>query len=237
MIKYKIVLFGVFLATTIQGLRIELTPHDWSLSRCYHNRNETENSLFSYLLFAPRVRPHCSSEGLTTTTIMTPPGLNQYLRKSKRQKCTLVMFYSTSCPFSMNTANGFNSLSSIFQNGLLIAGIEAPRGWTIEHGPGPAEFGVLGTPSIILFQGRKEIGRFNETEHDFKNIKQWVTRITKLTPSPIPEEFNPKDYVEPVPTELVHKTDFGLILAIVSLTTVMTARISPKIFRRFGFLN
>jgi hypothetical protein len=82
-----------------------------------------------------------------------------------------------------------------------------------------------------------EIGRFNETEHDFKNIKQWVTRITKLTPSPIPEEFNPKDYVEPVPTELVHKTDFGLILAIVSLTTVMTARISPKIFRRFGFLN
>ena len=49
----------------------------------------------------------------------------------------------------------FNSLPSIFQSGLVIAGIEAPRGWTIEHGPGPAEFGVLGTPSIILFQGRK----------------------------------------------------------------------------------
>ena len=55
----------------------------------------------------------------------------------------------------MNIATIFNSLSTIFPNGLLISGIEAPRGWTIEHGPGPAEFGVLGTPSIILFQGRK----------------------------------------------------------------------------------
>ena len=55
----------------------------------------------------------------------------------------------------MSAANVFNSLSSVFQNGLLIAGVEAPRGWTIEHGPGPAEFGVLGTPSFILFQGRK----------------------------------------------------------------------------------
>ena len=55
----------------------------------------------------------------------------------------------------MKAASMFNSLPSIFQSGLVIAGIEAPRGWTIEHGPGPAEFGVLGTPSIILFQGRK----------------------------------------------------------------------------------
>ena len=59
------------------------------------------------------------------------------------------------CFFSMKAASMFNSLPSVFASGLVIAGIEAPRGWTVEHGPGPAEFGVLGTPSIILFQGRK----------------------------------------------------------------------------------
>lgn len=201
-------------------------------AQCPQHQNVTVNSIISYLQFAPRVRPHCSSEGSTTTTIMTPPGLNQYLKKSKRSKCTLVMFYSTSCPFSMNIASIFNSLSTIFPNGLLIAGIEAPRGWTIEHGPGPAEFGVLGTPSIILFQGRKEIARFNETEHDLKRIKLWVSRTTKLTPVPVPKTFKVEDYMEPVPTELVRQTDIGLILSIISLSVILTLRFSPNFVAR-----
>ena len=128
----------------------------------------------------------------------------------------------------MKAASMFNSLPSIFASGLVIAGIEAPRGWTVEHGPGPAEFGVLGTPSIILFQGRKgnignwikrksgsnkpiiyhtififinflEIARYNESEHNFELLKNWVVRTTKLVPQQIPETFNHSDYTEPVP--------------------------------------
>lgn len=204
----------------------------FDLQQCSQFQNVTVNSIISYLQYAPRVRPHCSSDGSTTTTIMTPPGLNQYLKKSKRYKCTLVMFYSTSCPFSMNIASVFNALPTIYQNGLVVAGIEAPRGWTIEHGPGPAEFGVLGTPSIILFQGRKEIARFNETEHDFKRIKTWVSRTTKLTPQPIPEEFNLVDYIEPVPTQLIKQTDIGLIVSIFSLSLILVVKISPNVFAR-----
>lgn len=147
----------------------------------------------------------------------------------------------------MNIASVFNALPTIYQNGLVVAGIEAPRGWTIEHGPGPAEFGVLGTPSIILFQGRKgsfypidppitnkclEIARFNETEHDFKRIKTWVSRTTKLTPQPIPEEFNLVDYIEPVPTQLIKQTDIGLIVSIFSLSLILVVKISPNVFAR-----
>jgi len=216
----------VFLVKIIHGGK---TVSGWPLT-CSTFQNVTQNSLITYLIHAPRVRPHCSSEGATTTTVMTPPGLNQYLKKSKRYKCTLVMFYSTSCPFSMNTASTFNSLAGIFQSGLLIAGIEAPRGWTIEHGPGPAEFGVLGTPSIILFQGRKEIARFNES--DFKTIKQWVARTTKLAPQPVSQNFDPADFVEPVPTKLIKQTDIGLVISFVALTVVLVVRISPNIFAR-----
>ena len=61
--------------------------------------NMTSNDLMTYLKLAPKLRRHCTSDGSTTTTIMTPPGLNQHLKKSKRHKCTLAMFYSTSCPF------------------------------------------------------------------------------------------------------------------------------------------
>ena len=100
-------------------------------------------------------------------------------------RCFKVMFYSTSCQFSIRAAPVFNGIPSLFPSGLVVAAIEAPRKWTIEHGPGPAEFGVLGTPSIILFHGRKEIGRFNESIIELNRLYQWTKHQTKLKPLPL----------------------------------------------------
>ena len=96
-----------------------------------------------------------------------------------------VMFYSTSCPFSIKSAPVFNSLPTLFPSGLVVAAIEAPRKWTIEHGPGPAEFGVLGTPSIILFYGRKEIARYNDSIIELKRLYEWTKSSTKLKSAPL----------------------------------------------------
>ena len=67
----------------------------------------------------------------------------------------------------------------------MVAAIEAPRKWTIEHGPGPAEFGVLGTPSIILFYGRKEIARYNDSIIELKRLYEWTKSSTKLKSAPL----------------------------------------------------
>ena len=99
------------------------------------------------------------------------------------------MFYSTSCPFSIKSAPVFNSLPTLFPSGLVVAAIEAPRKWTIEHGPGPAEFGVLGTPSIILFYGRKEIARYNDSLIELKKLYEWTKSSTKLKSAPLGKGF------------------------------------------------
>ena len=99
------------------------------------------------------------------------------------------MFYSTSCPFSIKSAPVFNSLPTLFPSGLVVAAIEAPRKWTIEHGPGPAEFGVLGTPSIILFYGRKEIARYNDSIIELKKLYEWTKSSTKLKSAPLGNGF------------------------------------------------
>ena len=52
--------------------------------------------------------------------------------------------------------------------------------WTIEHGPGPAEFGVLGTPTIILFYGRQEIARYNGSDVDHSHMIWWTKTVTRL---------------------------------------------------------
>ena len=76
----------------------------------------------------------------------------------------------------------------------------------------------------------KEIARFNES--DFKTIKQWVARTTKLAPQPVSQNFDPADFVEPVPTKLIKQTDIGLVISFVALTVVLVVRISPNIFAR-----
>ena len=53
-----------------------------------------------------------------------------------------------------------------------------------QHGPGPAEFGVLGTPSIILFHGRKEVARYNESISSIEHLTQWTKSVTRLKGQP-----------------------------------------------------
>ena len=52
----------------------------------------TDNTILYHLQYGALGRPRCSSEGPTTSTHMTPSGLNQYLKKLKRNKCTLGMY-------------------------------------------------------------------------------------------------------------------------------------------------
>lgn len=198
-------------------------------------RNVTQNSILYHLQYGTLGRPQCSTEGATTSTHMTPSGLNQYLKKLKKNKCTLVMFYSTSCPFSISAAPVFNALPTLFPSGLIVAAIEAPRKWTIEHGPGPAEFGVLGTPSIILFYGRKEIARYNDSVIELKRLYEWTKASTKLKPVALDNylEEDLTQYVEPVPTVLVETRDIGLIISIFALGSVLTVKYSPTLAQIF----
>ena len=68
----------------------QLIDYDFNL-QC-NAQNVTDNTILYHLQYGALGRPRCSSEGPTTSTHMTPSGLNQYLKKLKRNKCTLGMY-------------------------------------------------------------------------------------------------------------------------------------------------
>ncbi|CAG5112262.1 Oidioi.mRNA.OKI2018_I69.chr2.g6496.t1.cds [Oikopleura dioica] len=72
--------------------------HQTSLTQCTFYEDQSFNSIVEYLA-APRPPPGCSSKGSTTTTIITPTGLHNHLKEASKTKCTLVMFFSSSCHF------------------------------------------------------------------------------------------------------------------------------------------
>ncbi|CAG5112263.1 Oidioi.mRNA.OKI2018_I69.chr2.g6497.t1.cds [Oikopleura dioica] len=120
----------------------------------------------------------------------------------------------------------YNRVAIGYPNGLLIAGVEIERSWVAELSPGPAEFGVLGTPTVILFQGRKEIARYNNSDPNFQQFNNWLHKHSKLPLYEIKEEELKEDSIpsEPIPTELTKPFPYGVWISYLSLALVIFVR-------------
>lgn len=120
----------------------------------------------------------------------------------------------------------YNRIPIGYPNGLLVAGVEIERSWVAELSPGPAEFGVLGTPTVILFQGRKEIARYNNSDPNFEQLNNWMHKHSKLPLFEFDEkaEIDVPSFSEPIPTELTKTFPYGVWISYISLALVIFVR-------------
>ncbi|EDV23469.1 uncharacterized protein TRIADDRAFT_58125 [Trichoplax adhaerens] len=89
--------------------------------------------------------------------------------------CAVVLFYSSSCSFSAQLAPAYNAIGHIFPN-LTTISVNAydNRYYNIR-------FGVMGTPTVLIFVRARRILRFNSTA-TFNNLVQFVSNVTELLP-------------------------------------------------------
>lgn len=90
--------------------------------------------------------------------------------------CLAVLFYSPSCPFSCMAAPHFNALPRFFPDLKMVA-VDAMKHRSIN-----AQFGIVGTPTLMLFHNGRPAAKFNETsEYGLEIFSNFIAKHTGMT--------------------------------------------------------
>ncbi|XP_054719619.1 thioredoxin domain-containing protein 15-like [Uloborus diversus] len=121
-------------------------------------------------------------------------------------ECSVVLFYSSQCAFSARMAPHFNALPRVFPD-IAFYAVDI-----LQTGNIHVRYGLVFVPNVMLFHNSKPVGRFNETT---LNLEQFVKFIHKFTGLQHNGTLNvtSADMSGPVPSSIVKKTDYVLILA------------------------
>lgn len=94
--------------------------------------------------------------------------------------CAIILFYTrkSSCPGCLAVVPHYNSLARNFLD-VKVGALDA-----LEHSGLNSDFGIIGLPSIILFQGSRMISKYNITQQaTVNNLVNFITQHTNLKPS------------------------------------------------------
>lgn len=94
--------------------------------------------------------------------------------------CAIILFYTkkSSCPGCLSVVPHYNSLSRNFLD-IKVGALDA-----LEHSGLNSDFGIIGLPSIILFQGARMISKYNITiQATVTNLVSFIQQNTNLKPS------------------------------------------------------
>ncbi|KAG8175747.1 hypothetical protein JTE90_028032 [Oedothorax gibbosus] len=120
--------------------------------------------------------------------------------------CVVVLFYSNQCVFSARMAPHFNALPRVFPD-IAFYAVDV-----VETGNLYVRYGLVYVPNVMLFHNSKPFARYNETA---LNLDQFVTFVNKYTGLEYNGTLNvtSADMTGPVPSVLVKKVDYVLVLA------------------------
>uniref|UniRef100_A0A8B9TSK1 Thioredoxin domain containing 15 n=1 Tax=Anas platyrhynchos TaxID=8839 RepID=A0A8B9TSK1_ANAPL len=154
--------------------------------------------------------------------------------------CTLVLFYTPWCRFSVSLAPHFNSLPRAFPT-LRFLALDASQ-----HSSLSTRFGTVAVPNILLFQGAKPMARFNHTDRTTRTKLQihkaslYLTIITgvdqMLSFSGIEAKndvtVTEEDWAGPLPSVLTKGIDWLLLFSLLFLASfIMYATIRTESIR------
>ncbi|XP_065591148.1 thioredoxin domain-containing protein 15 [Cyrtonyx montezumae] len=126
--------------------------------------------------------------------------------------CTLVLFYTPWCRFSVSLAPHFNSLPRAFPT-LHFLALDASQ-----HSSLSTRFGTVAVPNILLFQGAKPMARFNHTDRTLETLKDFIfnqTGIEAKNDVTVTEE----DWKGPLPSVLTKGVDWLLLFSVLFLAS------------------
>ncbi|XP_045622895.1 thioredoxin domain-containing protein 15 [Procambarus clarkii] len=86
--------------------------------------------------------------------------------------CYLIYFFSPYCPFSVMGSAYVNALARSLPN-IPVYGLDS-----IEHHSVNARYGVMGTPTLLLFHNGNGVGRYNASEYSVSQLLSFIRHYT-----------------------------------------------------------
>ncbi|NXC40408.1 TXD15 protein, partial [Penelope pileata] len=161
---------------------------------------------------------------LTLQVLNVSQDLMEFLNPNSSD-CTLVLFYTPWCRFSVSLAPHFNSLPRAFPT-LRFLALDASQ-----HSSLSTRFGTVAVPNILLFQGAKPMARFNHTDRTLETLKDFIfnqTGIEAKSNVTVTEE----DWKGPLPSVLTKGIDWLLLFSLLFLASfIMYATVRTESIR------
>lgn len=131
---------------------------------------------------------------------------------NKTMSCAVVLFYAKWCFFSARLAPIYNAAGRAF-SGIPILAIDA-----YTHNSLNTRYGIVGVPTIILFQESKPVARFNRT----RTLKDLLEFIHESTGMEYNEsiEVSPEDYLGPLSGSPSGEQNYYLIASFLFLLCI-----------------
>ncbi|CAL4135726.1 unnamed protein product [Meganyctiphanes norvegica] len=125
--------------------------------------------------------------------------------RSTAARCHLVYFFSPYCPFSVMGSPYVNALARSLPN-VPIFGLDS-----IEHHSVNARYGVMGTPTFLLFHNGNGAGRYNSSEFSVSSLMNFVHYYTDQDIPSI--NVTSDDFRATLPSEIKSTRGYALIAA------------------------
>lgn len=123
--------------------------------------------------------------------------------------CYLVYFFSPYCPFSVKGSPYVNAMARSIPN-IPVYGLDS-----IEHHSVNARYGVMGTPTLLLFHNGNGVGRFNASEYSVLQLVSFINHYTDQEISDI--NVTSLDFQASLPSKVAEGCPYALWAAWVFL--------------------
>ncbi|XP_050735847.1 thioredoxin domain-containing protein 15-like isoform X1 [Eriocheir sinensis] len=154
--------------------------------------------------------------------------------RSSSGPCFLVYFFSPYCPFSIMGSPYVNALARSLPN-IPIFGLDS-----IEHHSVNARYGVMGTPTLLLFHNGNGVGRYNASEYSVAQLMSFIRHYTDQELTNI--NVTSSDFRANLPSQLAEARPYALwaawifLLSFASwlfLTSDLCARLTEAILNNW----
>ncbi|XP_003743697.1 thioredoxin domain-containing protein 15 [Galendromus occidentalis] len=123
-----------------------------------------------------------------------------------RNECTLLIFYSPHCMFSVRSSPYLNGIARYYLN-LSVVAIQINESSTLSM-----KYGIIATPTVLLLHNHRAIAKLNHTNVSLEALGNFIEKHTGL---PLVENMTltDLDYLGPLPTKVVERADWILFSA------------------------
>lgn len=142
---------------------------------------------------------------LNELAIFNASGVSEVL-SAARNECTLLIFYSPYCMFSVRSAPYLNGIARYYTNVSVIA-IQINESSTLSM-----KYGIIATPTVLLLHNHRAIAKLNHTNVSLDALGSFIEKHTGL---PVVENMTLSeiDHEGPLPTKLAEKANWILFSA------------------------
>lgn len=154
--------------------------------------------------------------------------------RSSSGPCYLIYFFSPYCPFSIMGSPYVNALARSVPN-IPVYGLDS-----IEHHSVNARYGVMGTPTLLLFHNGNGVGRYNASEYSVAQLMSFIKHYTDQELTDI--NVTSSDFRAKLPSQLAEARPYALwaawifLLSFASwlfLTSELCARLTEAILNNW----